>query len=245
MLGELHVPGRLRIWHIMREFRRLRLWSHRPLALLDAGGGKGALAYFLARKFRMWTVVVADNDRRTIERGRQVKANLRLHNLELHEVDLRCFNEESRYEIVVCSDVLEHIQEDEEIAKRLARALRPGGVLIVTSPSVPQPKHLPLVARRERRIGFAPSDYGHVRQGYSHERLRQLMEGSGLEVDRIRWTFGRFGTLMFDLFFITGDDRPNPFVYAALFPLYMMLSFLDVTIPIRHGAAVLGVGRKP
>jgi SAM-dependent methyltransferase len=146
--------------------------------------------------------------------------------------------------VVVCADVLEHIEEDDRVVAHLARALKPGGVLLVTSPSVPQPKHLSLVAWRERRIGFDPSDYGHVRAGYSEDRLRELLEGAGLEVESVRRTFGPAGTLMFDLFFVTGDSRPHPLVYLALFPLYMLLAAVDVFIPARSGAAVMGVARK-
>ena len=49
---------------------------------------------------------------------------------------------------------------------------------------------------------------------------------------------------MFDLFFVTGDSRPHPLVYAALFPLYMGLSMVDVMGPARGGAAIFGIARK-
>ncbi|HEY7699442.1 MAG TPA: hypothetical protein VIE88_13555, partial [Vicinamibacteria bacterium] len=45
-------------------------------------------------------------------------------------------------------------------------------------------------------------------------------------------------------FFVTGDSKPNPLVYALLFPLYMALSALDLWLPASHGAAILGVGQK-
>ena len=245
LLGELHIPGRLRTWHIISEFRRLGLWSARPLTLLDAGGGEGAFAYFVARKFPTWTVVVADNDIKALARGQKIKSALGLENLEMRHVDLYNLEEESMYDVVVCSDVLEHIEQDGVVVKQFTRALKPGGVVILTSPSVPQPKHLQLVAWREHRIGFNPSDYGHVRQGYTQEGFHQIIRNAGLDLDKIRWIFGRFGTLMFDLFFITGDSRPNPIVYLALFPLYMTLSVFDVCLPVHHGGAILGVGRKP
>ncbi len=162
LLGELHIPGRLRSWHIIRALRALGLWD------------------------------------------------------ETHGL----------------------------VVKHLGQALKPGGALLVTSPSVPQPRHLPLVAWRERRIGFDPSDYGHVRQGYSEERLRALFESAGLAVESVRRTFGPAGTLMFDLFFVTGDSRPPPLIYAALFPLYMALSIVDVMGPARGGAAIFGIARK-
>jgi SAM-dependent methyltransferase len=243
-LGELHIPGRLRSWIIVRALRRLGCWDRRPRALYDAGGGEGAFALHVARRFPAWRVVVADNEARTIERALRIREALRLHNLEIREIDLREPGDENVYDVVICADVLEHIEEDDRVVRHLARALKPGGVVLVTSPSVPQPRHLPLVAWREHRIGFDPRDYGHVRAGYSEGRLRELFEGAGLEVDSVRRTFGPAGTFMFDLFFVTGDNRPHPLVYLALFPLYMLLAAVDVFIPSRRGAAVMGVARK-
>ena len=244
LLGELHIPGRLRSWHIIRALRALGLWDETPRALYDAGGGEGAFAFHVARRFPAWRVVIADNEEKTIARALRIKRALRLDNLEIRDVDLRAPGEENEYDIVICADVLEHIEEDGLVVKHLGQALKPGGALLVTSPSVPQPRHLPLVAWRERRIGFDPSDYGHVRQGYSEERLRALFESAGLAVESVRRTFGPAGTLMFDLFFVTGDSRPHPLVYAALFPLYMALSIVDVMGPARGGAAIFGIARK-
>jgi len=245
VFGELHIPGRLRVWHLMREMRRLAFWDNRPLTVLDAGGGEGALAYHLAQRFPAWQVVVADNESSSLSRANRIKAALQLTNLEVQRADLLAFKPGRFFDLVVCSDVLEHIEDDRGAVAALAAVLKPGGILIVTSPSVPQPKHLALVAWRERRIGFSPSDYGHVRQGYSEADLQRLFEGAGLVTQRVRRTFGFFGTLMFDIFFVTGDSRPNPLVYAALFPLYMALSFLDLTLPSNAGAAILGVARRP
>ena len=245
VLGELHVPGRLRAWHVIKEMKRRGVWGPEPRTVLDAGGGEGAFAYWLARKFPEWRIVVADNEAATLERGDRIKAALGLANLEVRRSDLRDPGDEKAYDLVLCTDVLEHIQEDDLVVKHLALSLKPGGVVIITSPSVPQPRHLPFVRWRERRIGFQPSDYGHVRDGYSERQLARLLEGAGLEVDTVRRTFGRFGTLMFDIFFMTGDSRPNPAVYLALFPFYLALGALDLALPGRNGAAVLGVGRKP
>jgi hypothetical protein len=84
-----------------------------------------------------------------------------------------------------------------------------------------------------------------VRPGYSRSSLTHLLEEAGLDVETIRFTFGPFGTLMFDLFFAAGDNRPNPVVYAALLPVYLGLSALDLAVPARRGAAILGVARRP
>jgi SAM-dependent methyltransferase len=235
----------LRAWHLIKELRRLQLWSPESRALYDAGGGEGAFAYYMARRFPAWRVVVADNEARTLERAERIKRGLQLTNLEVRDVDLRDPGDHEVYDVVVCSDVLEHIDEDALVVKHLAHALKPGGILIVTSPSVPQPRHLPLVRWREQRIGFHSSDYGHVRDGYSERQIEVLFDDAGLEVESVRQTFGPFGTLMFDLFFATGDNRPNPVVYAGLFPFYLALGALDLSLTTRRGAAVLGIARKP
>ena len=245
LLGELHIPGRLRVWHMIKELRRLGYWQQTPISLLDAGGGEGAFAYYCARRFPRWHVVVVDDAAATIARGQQIKTRLGLHNLEVRQVDLLDFHEVGVYDVVICSDVLEHIEADAVAIQNLARALKPGGILLLTSPSIPQRKHLALVAWRERRIGFHPSHYGHVRDGYSQEDMRRFFLRTGLEVEAIHWTFGRFGTLMFDLFFITGDSRPNPLIYATLFPIYMGLALLDVRTSSQAGSAIMAVGRKP
>lgn len=245
LLGELHIPGRLRSWHVIAELRRRGLWNPAPLTLCDAGGGEGAFAYYVARRFPAWRVVVADNEPKTLDRADRIRRRLGLDNLEVVARDLCQPGEANAYDLVICADVLEHIDDDDRAVKHMAEALKPGGLMIVTSPSVPQPRHLPLVAWRERRIGFSPEDYGHVRQGYSLGRLAEVFANAGLDVDTVRYTFGRFGTLMFDVFFVTGDNRPNPLVFASLLPLYLALAKLDVVLPTRHGAAVLGVARKP
>ena len=34
----------------------------------------------------------------------------------------------------------------------------------------------------------------------------------------IRYTYGRWGALSFDLFFSIGDNHPNPIVFAGVYP---------------------------
>src|SRR5262245_61532222 len=89
LFGELHIPGRLRSWHIIRALRRLGLWDAAPRALYDAGGGEGAFAFHVARRFPAWRVVIGDNEARTIERALRIKRALGLDNLEVRDVDLR------------------------------------------------------------------------------------------------------------------------------------------------------------
>ncbi len=141
--------------------------------------------------------------------------------------------------------MLEHIEDDRGAMANLARALAPGGYLLLTFPSVPQRRHLKMVAWRERRIGFKPEDIGHVRPGYSPDMINGLAREVGLEPVKTVWTYGPFGNLAHDLFFVLGDSKPNPIVFAASLPFLLALSFLENHTPTRHGSGLLAIVRKP
>jgi SAM-dependent methyltransferase len=243
LLGEVHVPGRLRSYHILRTLRRLGLME-RPVRMLDAGCGRGDLALHLARRKPDWSILGLDLDPVKVDRANGIVRRLGLNNVEFRAGRLEDARFECEFDLVVSADVLEHIQDDETVIANLCRAARPGGYVLVTSPSVPQRKHLPLVRWRERRIGFQPSDYGHVRQGYSREDLERKFGRAGGRLVHSRFTFGLFGTLAFDLFFSIGDSRPNPLVFALMFPGLMALAGLDLCFPSATGSAILAAARR-
>ncbi len=244
LLGEFHIPGRIRLHHVLREIARLKL-PERDVALLDAGTGRGDIALHFARLRPGWTVRGIDVVQDRIDRCRTAADTLGLRNVNFGLSDLTRLDERSRYDLIVNCDVLEHIEDDHVAVEALARAMKPGGHLILTFPSVPQRRHLKLVAARERRIGFTPADIGHVRPGYSPEGISTLLRDTGLEPVQIKWTYGPFGTLAHDLFFVMGDSNPNPLLFAAALPGLLTLSFLENHTHTRRGCGLLVVARKP
>lgn len=243
LFGELHVPGRIRGNHVLREISRLGL-DERPLRVLDAGSGRGDLAIALARRHPNWQVVGVDL---ALDRARyaiEAAKHYRLSNLEFRVGDLANLGYENEFDLIVNSDVLEHIEDDRTVIRNLFRALRPGGHLIVTSPSIPQRRHMALVRWRERRINFSVREYGHVRDGYSKADLDEKFRDAGGRVVSSYFTFGVFGTLAFDVFFVIGDNAPNPLVFALTFPWLLTLGVLDLHFPSQVGSAILAVGSK-
>jgi len=67
-------------------------------------------------------------------------------------------------DIVLCTQVLEHLEEHEKAASELVRVLKPGGHAIITVPHPPEP---------------FPND-GHVREGYTEDDLKALFEPLGM-----------------------------------------------------------------
>ena len=78
------------------------------------------------------------------------------------------------YDAVMALDVIEHLDDDRSAVTTLARLTRPGGVVIVGVPALPEL--------------FSEFDavQGHRRR-YLPGSLRQVFEGSGLLVEQILW----------------------------------------------------------
>jgi SAM-dependent methyltransferase len=64
-------------------------------------------------------------------------ARTRLPGVDLYQMDALRIPFESEYDLVGAFDVLEHIEEDEAALRRLFRATKPGGGLLVTVPQHP------------------------------------------------------------------------------------------------------------
>jgi ubiquinone/menaquinone biosynthesis C-methylase UbiE len=70
------------------------------------------------------------------------------------------------FDTALCTEVIEHIEDDASAVRELCRVLCPGGTLIVSVP-VPPP---------------AIEDPAHVREGYTPEQMRLLLEHNGFTV---------------------------------------------------------------
>jgi len=85
------------------------------------------------------------------------------------------------FDVVLCSEVLEHITDGKAAVREIVRILKPGGDLVVSVP-----RYLP-----ERICWLLSRPYheepgGHVRI-YKHEELRRLLEDAGASLWSVRY----------------------------------------------------------
>lgn len=242
--GEVHVPGRLRAWHVIRKIKETKINKQTSLRVLDAGCGRGDLVVSFANKNKNWHVSGIEINEERLKIAEYLKEKLDLTNLSLMHGSLLDFKSAEAFDLITCCDVLEHIENDEEVIKSLYNSLRTGGMLLMTFPSIPQRKHLGLVAMRENRIGFKNEDYGHVRDGYSIEGIKATLKKIGFSSSECQYTFGFWGTLSFDLFFVIGDNKPNPLLFLLSFPFLLAFAAMDIYFPSKQGSALLVVAKK-
>jgi SAM-dependent methyltransferase len=106
--------------------------------------------------------------------------------------------EDERYDLVLCTQVLEHLPEPAEVLKELHRVLRPGGELWLTAPLF-YPEH------------EQPYDF----YRYTSFGLRHRLECAGFEVKSFEWLEGYFGTLAFQLRLAAGVLPRRPDAYGG------------------------------
>ena len=114
------------------EFLAAEIERRNPRRVLDFGCGTGDnLTVPLARRFSHVRFVGVDSDETSIAHAQR---RSQLTNLEFRHYPREfAFNEE--FDIIVASEVLEHVDEPDVFLTALRESLAPGGALIVTIPN--------------------------------------------------------------------------------------------------------------
>ena len=157
------------------------LWVRRhlrsgPVRTLDAGFGNGAFSIYAARQGN--EVVALSFSAQERDEARARADHLGVDGVSFGVLDLREFGsraeEYGTFDQIICLETIEHLIDDEGVVAELAAVLRPGGQLLLSAPSA---EHHALYKEHLSES----EDGGHVRWGYTHDRLREILEQAGLE----------------------------------------------------------------
>jgi 2-polyprenyl-3-methyl-5-hydroxy-6-metoxy-1,4-benzoquinol methylase len=174
--------GERRLDAVLSRLRRRRLDGHiRPGAVLvDLGcGHAGALLQSYAD---------------TIERGIGFDVDVGpapAPNVELHagRADEPLPLPDASADVVSCLAVIEHVERPDVLAAEAHRVLKPGGVLVVTTPAAQAKPILELISKRLRLID--PAEILDHKRYYRPATLRSELAAAGFEeVDVTRFELG-------------------------------------------------------
>jgi SAM-dependent methyltransferase len=172
----------LRYWfgyHLLREEGRR---ARRPLDVTEIGVHTGQMLEFLRSapappECSSWTAVDAVMLTEKLKKagyGEFFEANLEDANFRLPR----------EYDAAILLHILEHLFEPEEALQKVARFIRPGGVLIGGFPVIPDF----LVAGRQRQVRKTAAPMGHV-SVFSPGRVRRIAAQCGLKVEFLSGAF--------------------------------------------------------
>jgi SAM-dependent methyltransferase len=223
----------------IRLRRVLPATDGRHQAILDAGCGSAVFSFELARRHPEATVVGVDTDADLVARAQEIAGRAGLRNCSFQQGDVTALGFNGAFDLALSVDNLEHVVDDVGAMRTLWQALRPGGTLVV---------HVPGYERRwlllRRRVNFDVP--GHVRPGYRADELVSKLGAAGFEVSTHSYTYGMLETFTNNVsYLITGADQRNKLLYAAVFPVLLVVSYLGQFSRPRWGAGVLAVARRP
>ncbi len=163
-------PGVLHRRRVILEL--LRMTSHAaPHGILDVGCGNGELLMWLRSVFGDDTRLNgADLSRETIEENKKRHPFATFYDLNVETSSL-----DDSFAVVLCTEVIEHLDDRRHAIENLAKMVAPGGHLILTCPT--------------GKLHSTERHFGHVSHPTPKE-LRSQLTAAGLEVRELRvWGF--------------------------------------------------------
>lgn len=206
---------------------------------LDLGSDNGVISLLLRRRGGSWASGDLTEDAVLSIRG--------LVETDVHRVEGgRLPFADAAFDTVAVVDMLEHVPEEHAFLIELARITKPGGRLVINTPHLKRT----LLRRLRHALGQTDQKHGHLRPGYTGERLRELLAGRfALEAHH---TYSRFFSELVDTainfavertgkkssakgLVVTGRDvaknRKLFRLYSLAYPLIWALTRLDALVP--------------
>lgn len=241
----------LRSWHLRKKLRELGSPLDRDRSrwsLLDAGSGFGQYDRFILRRFKNVQVLSVDVKEDYIRSCRHYfRRDIEAGRVRFQVKDLLEPMEEEAHDLILCIDVLEHIEDDITVIRNMKQALKPDGWLLIHSPS-------------HRSGDDAEPEEGsfvgeHARTGYSAEDIAEKFWKAGLEVEETRYTYGLAGhlswrlTIQLPMLLLNRIGMAGILLlllyYPFVLPFTLLLNLLDLYTPNRRGHGIMAVGRRP
>lgn len=208
---------------------------------LDAGCGQGQFTMYCSQLGNQSVgLAFSSQDIHTAKNRADL---LSLTNIEFQEVDLRRIHEFTdnlgTFDQILLLETLEHILDDTKVFSDICLLLRPGGILLVTTPSI---DHYPLWGEKLSEY----EDGGHVRWGYSQEDLAKLFNKFGLEILHQEYMSGIVSQKLASWEF--GLRKYNTILSRVITLPLRIFHFLDIPLTklLKYPYLSVGiVGRKP
>ncbi|MFU8843186.1 MAG: class I SAM-dependent methyltransferase [Bacteroidales bacterium] len=231
----------LRTWHIKKEVRKWAKQYQGKAEILDAGSGFGQYTHYLSIKNRDWIITGVDVKEEQIEDCTRFFSEIGKTNVSFTYGDLTVYKDLNRFDLVLSVDVMEHIAEDVLVFENIHASLRPGGMLLISTPS--------------DQGGSDVHDHGqqsfieeHVRDGYNIYEIREKLLQAGFHKTEARYSYGVPGKISWKIsmkYPITMLNMSRifylllPFYFLFAFPLMLILNYLDVRTNHKTGTGLI------
>jgi SAM-dependent methyltransferase len=92
----------------------------------------------------------------------------------------------AQFDVAICCECIEHIMDDRALMTQMARCLKPGGRLLLTTPY----HHYRAITRGDDGPFSTVEDGWHLRRGHTRQMLEELCAEAGLRVEAVSYCTG-------------------------------------------------------
>lgn len=232
----------LRSWHIHKQLKswEKNLKTKNP-AILDAGAGFGQYSYWLGNRNSNSTILAVDVKSEQVEDCNLFMQSIGFNHVKFEVADLLEFKKSNNYDLILSVDVMEHILEDTLVFKNFQESLKPGGMLLISTPSDQGGSD----AHDEDDASFIEE---HVRNGYNIKEIEDKLKGAGFSKVEVNYSYGKPGQIAWrfsmkypilalgatKLFFLI-----LPAYYLLFYPICFVLNYLDTNSKHSTGTGLI------
>jgi 2-polyprenyl-3-methyl-5-hydroxy-6-metoxy-1,4-benzoquinol methylase len=239
----------LRTWHVKKALRQWAKTAGPENDILDAGSGFGQYTYFMSRKHPKWPILAVDVKTEQIEDCKRFFGKIGLKNTIFEYADLTKFVRGSAFDLVLSVDVMEHIEDDVKVFENFHKSMKPGGILIISTPSDQGGSDVHHHHEEEyENDGTASFVDEHVRDGYNIEEIQEKLKKAGFSKTEALFTYGWPGKISWRLSMKYPILMLNtskvfyiilPFYYLLTYWFAFLMNWLDVNMKHKSGTGLM------
>ncbi len=199
--------------------------------LLDAGCGTGHLLSLIIKKHPNQFTSIEGTD----FSKEACKNTSKILGIKTFEADLKNIKVKKKYDLIICSEVIEHVEDDERVIKNIFNMLNNGGNVIFTVPFL------------MKNWGRFDEISGHVRR-YEPGELENKLKKSGIKIlDSFAW-----GNFIYKKYFekVLKNSNPHKKAKASLSKKIIanILSYIfmvdNLFLKQKEGITLFVIGKK-
>ncbi len=238
----------LRSWHIRKLLREIgrELDEKGEWSILDAGSGFGQYDRFVLKSFENVNVHSIDVKKDYLNDCRHYfSKEVKEGKIRFEHADLLEFDSAKKYDLIICIDVLEHIEEDRRVIQNLSNQLRSGGYFLMHSPS-----HYSAEDGDEEDTFVGE----HARAGYSKTDIAEKLLATGLTPQKVHYTYGYWGhkawvlSVKFPMLWFNSIGLmailPLLVYYPLVMPFCLLMNVADLYTKNNKGNGIYALANK-
>jgi len=246
LLRTWHVKKAIRHWHRTKgasPVSPLPSWGGAGSGVcLDAGSGFGQYSYYLSGLGKNIHIDAVDVKEEQIADCTRFFLQIGRENVTFAVADLTAFRKPGLYDFILSVDVMEHIQDDELVFRNLHESLKPGGMVLISTPSDQGGSD---VHDHDEENSFIDE---HVRDGYGIADIQEKLKRAGFQKIEAHYTYGKPGQIGWKLSMKYPILMLNvskifflilPFYYLLTFPLALICNAFDLWLKHKTGTGLI------